>query len=231
MIDEAEIDRLVDGELSEAERHDLLSRLDAEPDSWRQCALAFLEAQSWREAMRSISANSVEPAAVADRDRASWRRLRSVLATACSLLLALGVGFAVGGLFDGDPTLAPPEHVAEGPEVKKPAESKPVEEPAAEAISESEVPVQFVAIPAQDPVSGDTDSIQMPVVPHEYLGEGWPYQLPAVVPEDVVKTLRRQGREVVQQRRLVPFQAADGSRVVFPVDEVEVVPVRNRRYQ
>ena len=228
MIDEAEIDRLVDGELSEAERRDLLSRLDAEPDSWRQCAVAFLEAQSWREAMRSISADSVEPAAVADRDRASWRRLRSVLATACSLLLALGVGFAVGDLFDRDPTFAPPEHVAE---VKKPMESKPVEEPAADAISESEVPVRFVAIPAQDPVSGGADSIQMPVVPHEYLGDGWPYQLPAVVPEDVVKTLRRQGREVVQQRRLLPFQAADGSRVVFPVDEVEVVPVRNRRYQ
>jgi len=46
----SELDRLVDGELGEAERMSLLRALDHEPDGWKRCAIAFLEAQAWREA-------------------------------------------------------------------------------------------------------------------------------------------------------------------------------------
>lgn len=52
-------DRLVDGELSEAERHELLKRLDESPQNWRRCALAFLEAQSWRESVGEMFAQLV----------------------------------------------------------------------------------------------------------------------------------------------------------------------------
>ncbi len=48
---EAWMDRLVDGEVAEPERRALLSRLEQMPDGWRRCALAFLEAQAWREAL------------------------------------------------------------------------------------------------------------------------------------------------------------------------------------
>ena len=47
---EDEIDLLVDGELPEEDRARLLRRLDDE-NEWQRCALAFLEAQAWREAM------------------------------------------------------------------------------------------------------------------------------------------------------------------------------------
>ena len=40
-----QIDRLVAGSLPDAERRTLLLRIETEPDGWRQCALAFLEAQ------------------------------------------------------------------------------------------------------------------------------------------------------------------------------------------
>ncbi len=53
-IDERQIDRLVDGELNEAQRRELLLALDRSPDGWRRCALAFLEAQCWGEALRAI---------------------------------------------------------------------------------------------------------------------------------------------------------------------------------
>ncbi len=62
MIDDLQLDMLVDGELSEEERREVLLRLDSEPDGWRRCALAFLEAQSWREAMRSVSDESAAAA-------------------------------------------------------------------------------------------------------------------------------------------------------------------------
>src|SRR5258708_18156362 len=56
-------DRLVDGELPNGERRELLLRLETEPEGWRHCALAFLEAQSWRQAFGSL----VSPVAVAAR--------------------------------------------------------------------------------------------------------------------------------------------------------------------
>jgi len=44
-------DRLVDGELPEPERREVLLTLDRQPDGWRQCALAFLEAQTWGQTL------------------------------------------------------------------------------------------------------------------------------------------------------------------------------------
>ena len=231
MIDDTQLDMLVDGELGEVERRDVFARLETEPDGWRRCALAFLEAQSWRQAMQSVSDGSGELTGVSGHTLRSRQRLRTVLAMACSLLLALGVGLVIGGMLDRDQPLAPAGQLAEASHADKPVDVESSVDPIPEVDSELDVPVQYVAIPAQNPVSGDTDSIHMPVVPQQYLGEGWPYQLPAVLPEHVVHTLERRGHEVVQHRRLVPFQTADGRRVVFPVDEVELVPVRNRGYQ
>ena len=45
------LDRLVDGELDGARRRELLEALDRQSGGWRQCALAFLEAQSWGDAL------------------------------------------------------------------------------------------------------------------------------------------------------------------------------------
>lgn len=240
MIDDLQLDMLVDGELSEEERREVLLRLDSEPDGWRRCALAFLEAQSWREAMRSVSDESAAAAPGSRKRWSSWARLRTVLAVAASFLLALGLGLAFDELAGrGAPNSAPirsADHLAKAP----PREAEGVEAPAVplpEPVSELQVPYQlqvpydYVSLPVQDPVSGETEAVPMPVVPREYLGEGWPYRLPSVLPDRVVQTLRQHGHDVVQQRHLVPFQAADGSRVVFPVDEVQIVPVANRGYQ
>src|SRR5690349_18552203 len=55
------LDRLVDGELSELERQELLSALDDEPAGWRRCALAFLEAQTWGADLKSFRDQPSEP--------------------------------------------------------------------------------------------------------------------------------------------------------------------------
>jgi len=47
--DDRRLDLLVDGELSELQRRELLEALDQEPGGWRRCALAFLEAQCWKQ--------------------------------------------------------------------------------------------------------------------------------------------------------------------------------------
>ena len=56
--DERILDKLVDGELTEADRKVLLSALDDEPGAWRRCALAFLEAQTWRGDFTQLLAGS-----------------------------------------------------------------------------------------------------------------------------------------------------------------------------
>ena len=56
------IDRMVDGGMTPDELRKSIERLDATPEGWRRCALAFLEAQSWAEAFRSMDGTSAEDA-------------------------------------------------------------------------------------------------------------------------------------------------------------------------
>jgi hypothetical protein len=91
------IDRLVDGELSDDERRALLAKLDAEPDSggWRRCALAFLEAQAWREAFAPVAARALPVPApvVAVRRPPRLAMIKTPAALAASVLLAFSVGW------------------------------------------------------------------------------------------------------------------------------------------
>ena len=49
------LDRLVDGELSEVQRRELLSTADHRPEGWRQIALSFLEAQCWGQTLGQMA--------------------------------------------------------------------------------------------------------------------------------------------------------------------------------
>ncbi len=238
MIDDGQLDMLVDGELSEQQRRDLLCRLNEEPDGWRRCAFAFLEAQSWREAMQAAGHESHDPPAVAPpkTKHSSQRRWLTISAMAVCFLLAFASGITIDRTArrPADPvavTATPPQVVEPSPETPAPEQNEIEIAKPSPAATESNVPYQYVSIPAEDPDSGKQESIRLPVVPQEYLGEGWPDRLPAVLSDRVVRSLQRRGHDVVQHRRLIPFQTADGSRVVFPVDEVELVPVANRGYQ
>ncbi len=91
------LDRLVDGELPDAERRAALHRLEAEPDGWRRCALSFLEAQTWREALAPMTA-TVQPATLPAQQRRRSSRSRAVAgfaALAASLALTFALGWAL----------------------------------------------------------------------------------------------------------------------------------------
>lgn len=55
------VDLLVDGELPDAERRALLERLDATNGGWKLCAIAFLEAQTFRQAFRAFADADLSP--------------------------------------------------------------------------------------------------------------------------------------------------------------------------
>src|SRR6476646_9801615 len=94
------LDRLVDGELKGNERRLLLESFDKHPEGWRRCALAFLEAQSWREEMGQVARDRASepnepksPASpVAPSRNLSFSVVATWLAMAASLVLAFGLG-------------------------------------------------------------------------------------------------------------------------------------------
>jgi hypothetical protein len=100
-FDPTEIDRLVDGELDPPARGDLLRRLDAAPDGWRCCALAFLESQEFGGAARAWARehSAATATAVVEPRRSP---LPSRLAMAATLVgLAFLAGFATRGWATG----------------------------------------------------------------------------------------------------------------------------------
>lgn len=53
-IDWQELDRLVDGRLEDAAYRELLCQIDADPNGWKQCALAFLEHQALEKELTAL---------------------------------------------------------------------------------------------------------------------------------------------------------------------------------
>jgi|GEM_PF-6761878 len=51
-LNDYQLQQLVDGELDHESRREVLQACQQEPDGWRRCALAFLEAQVFEEALR-----------------------------------------------------------------------------------------------------------------------------------------------------------------------------------
>lgn len=213
------LDLLVDGELSESQRCELLAWCEREPDGWRRCALAFLDAQSWSSVLGQMARGDSAPiesmlsddpllsapaagAPVVDLPKAtlspSW--LGPALALAASVLVAFALGlWARGGMFGDGPTIA-----AKGARDK----------------------VRLVA----DGPPGTGDNIQMPVAEGQPVNDDWLGGQPAM-PRDIQQALERLGHRVRQQRQLVPIPLEDGRRVMVPVDQIDVQPVPDRDYQ
>lgn len=61
----AEIDRMVDGELSDEQQRSLLERLEDSPTGWKALALAYVEASVWKSHFSAsdtkVAANSADP--------------------------------------------------------------------------------------------------------------------------------------------------------------------------
>jgi hypothetical protein len=119
----------VDGELPDAERRALLLRLDTEPDGWRRCALAFLEAQNWREAfgplvVPSATAARTWPKLTMDRQGLKSRSLRRV-ARLTGLAASLLTAFALGWAWHGGPSEIVPRASIAQRETSDPAASQP----------------------------------------------------------------------------------------------------------
>src|SRR5689334_18008262 len=95
---ERRLGRLVDGELSPEEYRTLLVSLEEEPGGWRQCAMAFLEAQALSQELSQVlhspdeSASARASADTVSRATATWDKAGVLLAMAACFLVAFGLG-------------------------------------------------------------------------------------------------------------------------------------------
>ena len=232
--DDGRFDLLVDGELSEADRRQLLSSLDEMPDGWRRCALAFLEAQSWKGAIGSIERGSVaRPLVVRPirRPRFPGGLLGTLAAMAACFTLALGLGVVLRGAWQSGPEPgAPPLGTAEAPE-QAPAEPPGSESPdPAPAPQSPPVDWELVTVPVGvGPVGAG--SIPLPAKETDRIDEEWLEQFTPKVPDDLLRRFEERGLQVRRSRRLFPFRLDDGRQVVVPFEEVEFRPVGTAGYQ
>lgn len=239
-----QLDRLVDGELSETERRRVLSGLDAAPDGWRRCALAFLEAQTWRQACRDPLAKRpvAEPAAaglttgISDGWSRAWR-WATPLALAASFLIGIGLSLVwrPGGAGDGlrpatthqvvQQKLEPHEAtvVARAPRPGTPQE----------AVAAGEGPAARVRLvwagdggdsPA-DPEAG-VQEVELPVIDSQELERSW-QDMAQGLSGDLLRRLGQLGHRVRVERQMVPVQMDDGRPAAVPVDRVNVIFVGN----
>ncbi len=242
-LNQERLDKLVDGTLSEAERRQLLMSLDGQPDGWRRCALAFLEAQCWKEAFRgldapsstSLKADTLPPAdrlsdsgeaTLASRTarRSPWRsRAETLLAMAASFLVVLWLGSWAQRAWRGEGLPGSSGEVAR----TQPPRSIPVDQSQPRPIATPAAnPWRVVTV--SSPSNGR--SVKLPAVERNRLDEQWLRSVGPAMPDEVLQALNRSGHQVEQRRELVPFPLPDGRRLVVPVDQVDVHYVGNETY-
>jgi hypothetical protein len=243
LSDDSRFDRLVDGELSEEQRRNMLAGLDREPGGWRRCALAFLEAQCWKDSFRDwatdrvAAAGSPTPPKVLSvlRPKSHWlARVRTGMAMAACFMAALLIGSflplgrhvpttspaapdttnQVASLRDGGPTVADSTG----------GDTRDVQSETAPGGA-----WRLVTLSPSDGRHGDA-AVQVPAVERSNIDEAWRRSVPAAIPDDVLQALRRTGHEVQQRREFVPVPMNDGRMLVVPVDQVDVHSEGNPAY-
>lgn len=213
------IDRLVDGELTDTERRTVLARLDREPDGWRRCALAFLEAQCWRQVLGPLAGErghepaaptlqAVPPVQRGSHRQEKWRSraLRNAMVRVAAVVLAFGLGLIVGGA--GRPAGTPTEVV---PQAARGMARTPQPDRPGAPLARSD---------HAEPIAGATSEIPLREVSE--LDKTWLAELPPAMPAYVQRKWEQRGYRVETRRQLVSASLADGRRVAIPVDQVRL---------
>lgn len=209
---DAIFDRLVDGELSPHDRHELLASLDQSDDGWRRCALAFLEAQAWGREMKAFVAEPAPSQVHLPVVRSTSSTVFSAarwLALAASLLLAFYLG------------------KAQTPSNSKPAQPPLVAESAPPAFPlAAENPDDAITLLVRD-VHGQQRRLQVPLIDMPQAD-----QFAGALSPEVRNQFLDRGFDLERRRRYAPMffeQDQELVPMVVPVEDTRIVPV-NREF-
>lgn len=240
--DELLVERLVDGELSEEEREKIVYRLDETIDGWRCCALAFLEAQSFREALKNplpVSENSAFSDALYPKTEVkkhrSWKTWRD-----CSFSAAAGfmiAAVAIGGfakLNDASSTTAPvvptlvtnetrdsdvaisPRHIAEPIQTDLQTQTKSLADsvtPKTVVLNSPAVGLSNITTPCCEVDDYNSEILQMSK---------------SVIPQEVMNHMYNVGGTIDAHRDEYRFPLDDNRVLIVPVDTYDVKSNRNQ---
>ncbi len=227
------LDRLVDSEVTIDQERQLLLALETQPQMWRRCALAFIEARTWRSEMRGIVSRQPEisgavKAAVGTTvvNRTSRTAVPRWLTIAATLILAFTLGVASQHLFPRGREMATAPHVT--PSLVSLTDAiPPVEDPKSVGVVASEIehsPVKDQTV--QVSLLSDDGQEQSVVVPLE---EGNEEKLKSMLAEQhsmlspaVRRALESAGHEVEERRAFYPVKLDDGRQAVVPMNIVEL---------
>ena len=222
------IDQLVDGELSGDERRHLLASLEAQPDGWRRCALAFIEAQAWRSAMGSLVAEAPPtpplrevPKTSQSPDDSSRFQLGTWFAVAASVVVAFGIGRLMGV---NQSTSSPAPQIASAPD------QSPIEAPASDPPVRGGPSGDAVTLVVNDR-NGVPQRIEVPLVEGRQLGRAFG-DVPGWSPE-IDRRFDEQGLDLTARRRYAPIYFEQQNKIVpmvVPVDDAIVRPARRPIY-
>jgi len=218
------LDMLVDGELSESQRREVLRGLDQAPDGWRRCALAFLEAQCWKKELGGMARDAqvvVDPARPSTVVKRSWMRWPGLVAVAASLLIAVGVGALLRDFWarpgPGGGQFAAGVSEPSGKDLALPGSSE-----LADRGPQSAAPWEMITLTSAGGGPSAGSPIRLPAQPRDRIDDEWLRSFPAAIPPEVLRALENTGHEVRQSRQVLRLPMPDGRRLVVPLDQVEM---------
>jgi hypothetical protein len=226
-ISDAELDRLVDGELSRERYRELLANLDADPDGWKRCAIAFLESQAWRGELRMAVPQQPATPRVEKPARPVRQHMRAFLSFAAGFAIAISLGLAARTPFR-DATAIPEAAIRadrsqppNGPARADAALAKPPFAPSD--------PTWGHLTLAIDRGDGTDQEIQLPVLRTGAIEEDLLEQVRDLPPE-IIRDLQQMGYQVQRDARWESIELTRGWRVMVPLGEFEITPVSRVAY-
>lgn len=224
--DEIAIDLLIDGELDDVRRRELLLRLENVPGGWRRCALAFLESQAWRQGSQSMwteprlsrnvvaGSQPIETASHRSVFRGTWGSLFAVAAS-------FGVAFALGSWYRTGTQLTNNAGVLGAGTLAQTTQST---NEAATGDS-GMLPDGYVTLLMDGVADGESKQLQLPVHMTDGAIDASFVEQPLNLPPELLEQIERSGQTLRHQRQFVPLHLQDGRRMIVPMDEVQIVPV------
>ena len=251
LFDRAELDRMVDGELSEIQQQFLLKRLGDSPTGWKTLALAYVESAAFRThfATRSAETSRGKVASLSDLDVRNARTACGVIdgagsdcrpgsrraSTATSALASVAVLAVFGlGVWLGRTQVEWPErpsHIAEDTGSSSPGKLDATvhDDPTASAEAsamDDDLPVpETVQVVFSDGQSDVLRVMDVPIVGAKEASQqlnDFLNRKGSAIPVGLRTALEDSGHQIHESRKFWPAQLPDGRAVVIPVSQVHV---------
>jgi hypothetical protein len=243
-------DRLVDDELTDTERKELLSGLDSREGGWRRCAIAFLEAQSWRREIGSLfgksesdkqnnpSQKSELPKTAPRKESGKTRKTKKrrslsgpLLSVAAGILLAIGMNSLIQEMgMNSSPGLPP----FSGNQFASMINNQSLPQKAGLGSLDLSIDprkdVHLVKLNGRTP-SGKQLSAVLPAISQDRLDETWIKNMPSAIPDELVNRYQQAGHEIKTTRQLLPIRMGDGRKLIIAVDQLDVRYTDQPAYQ